>query len=82
MKKLEIFSGSGDDSVRATVIEIVSSNKKSSSIGEGFEFKDKVTVFRCKVKSGSHKGKIVTASQSQNSAYGRSDRMKTVKCKQ
>lgn len=79
MKKLEIFSGSGDDSVRATVIEIVSSNKKSSSIGEGFEFKDKVTVFRCKVKSGSHKGKIVTASQSQNSAYGRSDRMKTVK---
>ena len=62
MKKLEIFSGSGDDSVRATVIEIVSSNKKSSSIGEGFEFKDKVTVFRCKVKSGSHKGKIVTAS--------------------
>ena len=28
MKKLEIFSGSGDDSVRATVIEIVSSNKK------------------------------------------------------
>ena len=79
MKKLEIFSGSDDDSVRATVIEIVSSNKKNSSIGEGFEFKDKVTVFRCKVKSGSHKGKIVTASQSQNSAYGRSDRMKTVK---
>lgn len=78
MKGLKLFTNGADESVRGTVTSVVKTTKATSNIGEGLDSKDTSTTFLCKLKTGTFKGKTVTAVQNQSSSYGGSDKIKRV----
>lgn len=73
-----LFAGMGDETSKATVVEIIESKTDSESLGTEMTYENTSINFKCELESGSKKGKIVEAQQTLDSIYAGTEYIKPV----
>ncbi len=73
-----MFMGTGEDVVKATVLDVMDSSSSSLDLGGDAVYENTAVNFRCQIENGPQKGEIVDAQQTIDGMYAGSQYVKPI----